>query len=310
MGELRKDYILDRWVLIVPKRGERPNEFVKQSVPNQSSCFFCPGHESLTPSEIGRIGDTSKTGQSGGWRVRWFENKFPAVAPHDFNLQTHNRFFTFGSATGVHEVIVETPDHRQLAELSEQEIAWVLEVYGHRIDELSKHYSYVSVFKNSGPEAGTSLIHSHSQLIATHTIPKDVRDKCDARRKFVECPYCAIIATESKSERRVAENSDWVAFCPYASRFNGEVVFFPKHHITSFNHANYATLAPLLKKVLSKVSSSYNLALTYSPVGEDLHVHLELLPRASTWGGFELGSGTIINTLAPEDAAAYYRGKA
>ncbi|MBI4450538.1 galactose-1-phosphate uridylyltransferase, partial [Candidatus Woesearchaeota archaeon] len=119
MGELRKDYILDRYVVISAGRGKRPREF-KQPKPEiiEESCFFCPGHEQLTPPEIGRIAGKD------GWQVRWFANKFAAFAPEgNALLRTDNRFFTFASNYGHHEVIVETPDHtRQLSELSMDEI--------------------------------------------------------------------------------------------------------------------------------------------------------------------------------------------
>lgn len=307
LGELRRDYILDRWVAIVPKRGQRPNEFVKREEVAPHSCFFCPGHEEMTPEEIGRIG-TKKD-----WNVRWFENKFAAWTPEGNPARkTDNRFYTFASNFGQHEVIVETPTHKQLAELSEKDIRLVLEAYNNRIKELSQkpNISYVQVFKNSGPDAGTSVLHSHSQVMATALPNPHVQEKVAARRKYVNCPHCDIIASEKNSPRKCFENSDFIAFTPYASRFNYECWIYPKKHTTEMEESTLAPLAEILKKVIAKVhklNASYNLIITYSPKGEDLHFHIEVLPRISTWGGFELGTDIIINTVAPEDAAAYYR---
>ncbi len=309
MGEVRRDYILDRWVVIVPKRGARPFEFKKPVSIIEEKCFFCPGNESLTPSEIGRIG-------SKDWKVRWFANKFAAFAPEgEPKPRTDNRFFTFASNYGHHEVIVETPQHgKQLAELSEQDIVNVLEAYKNRINDLSgePNVAYVQVFKNSGIDAGTSLVHSHSQLMTSAIPNKEVLEKVAARRRFVACPYCAIVPAEKQGPRRCFENNDWAAFTPYASRFNYECWVFPKAHLRTLNEANLTTLANMLKQVLAKIhqlQASYNLVVHYSPAGEDLHFHIELLPRISTWGGFELGSNIIINTVAPEDAAKFYRGE-
>lgn len=293
-------------MIIAPKRGERPNEFQKASTIATTSCFFCPGHESLTPTELGRLPYGKE------WQVRWFENRFAAVHPDNFRLKTDNRFYTVAKASGTHEVIVETPDHRQLAELSEKEISLVIDAYKNRIDALSKNHAYVSVFKNSGVDAGTSLIHSHSQVIATPIIPTEINELVLARRKFIDCPHCAIISSEKNSARRCFENNDWVAFTPYASRFNYECWLFPKAHVRNLNEINSTSLANLLKQVLGKLlklNCSYNLVLKYSPSNEDLHLHLELLPRISLFAGFEFGSGIIINTVAPEDAAAFYRGE-
>ena len=59
-GELRKDYILDRWVIISTGRGKRPKQFKKVETTEVKVDFFAPGNEKLTPPEIGRIGTKSK----------------------------------------------------------------------------------------------------------------------------------------------------------------------------------------------------------------------------------------------------------
>ena len=40
-----------------------------------------------------------------------------------------------------------------------------------------------------------------------------------------------------------------------------------------------------------------------------MHFHIEITPRVAEWAGFELSTGTIINTISPEDAAEFYREK-
>ena len=47
-------------------------------------------------------------------------NKFPAETMEgDWEISTHNKFYTFASSYGKHEVIIETPDHEtQLWDLS------------------------------------------------------------------------------------------------------------------------------------------------------------------------------------------------
>ena len=310
MGELRKDYILDRWVLISSARGKRPHELVKEPAKVvEGACFFCKGNEKLTPTEIGRIPDGK-----GGWRIRWFENKFAAVGPGDACVpQTANGFFTWAQNCGDHEIIVETDEHkRQLADLSVDELADVLRVYRRRIDELGSRagVAYVNVFKNHGVDAGTSIVHSHSQVITTASVPTDVQAEVAARNRFIECPYCRIVETERKSDRRCFENDEYVAFTPYASRFNYEVWVFPKRHLTVLDRAD--ALADVLKRVLAKIDAmkwSYNIVLHYAPSGTDLHFHLEVCPRVAIWGGFELGSGVIINSVPPEEAARFYRGE-
>lgn len=310
MAELRKDYILDRWVLIAPKRGKRPHELELAETKHEDECRFCPGNEAkFTPNEIGRIP------QNGGWAVRWVPNVFAALQPEgNAVIRTDNRFFTVSDGVGRQEVIIETPRHdKQLADLSQDEIEQVLSVYARRIVELENkdNIKYVSVFKNHGFQAGTSLVHSHSQVWASAVIPHDVQEKMSASSRFLRCPYCSVIDIEKKSDRRCFENNDFVAFAPYASRFNYELWILPKTHVARFEKLNLKSLAELLRKALQKVGRlDYNLVITYAPKGHDFHVQIELLPRVALWGGFELNTGIIVNAVAPEDAAKYYRGEA
>jgi len=312
MIELRKDYILNRWSYIAADRGKRPRQFEKSKDNSEDAvCYFCPGNESLTPPEIGRIGDKNK------WEVRWFPNKFPAVDEKSGNeITTSNGFYTSGGAFGYHEIIAETPNHeKQLADLSEGEIKKALEVYSLRIKELSAKdkIKYVQVFKNSGAEAGTSLAHSHTQIAATNIIPRLVREKIEAVKKYEKCPYCDIIAQEEKSERFVYSNGDFITFAPYAPRFNYEAWIFPRRHyknITELNNNELENLSKALKKVLSKlgaINAPYNFHLHYSPEKEDLHFHFEIMPRMNIWAGFELATDSYVITVSPENAAEFYR---
>jgi UDPglucose--hexose-1-phosphate uridylyltransferase len=55
----------------------------------------------------------------------------------------------------------------------------------------------------------------------------------------------------------------------------------------------------------------YNLVLHSAPPGvDDFHWHLHLLPRLTTYGGFELGTGVIINVVDPDRAADALRAAA
>jgi len=311
--ELRKDYILDRWVIIASERKKRPKEFKKIKAKKEGICYFCPGNENLTPKETGRIEKNNK------WIIRWFPNKFPAVS-HEGSpeIRCANKYFTYADAFGIHEVIVETPDHdKQLADLTGEHIKEILKVYANRIKELSKTTGtkYVLVFKNEGMEAGTSLIHSHTQLMTYNKIPALVEDEINASKAYGTCPYCEILNIEKNGDRRVFENDNFVSFTPYASRFNYEVWIFPKEHIkniTEMNETKLDDLASMFKKILVKlkeINLPYNFFLHYAPEGKDLHFHIEICPRRATWAGFELATNATINSVSPESAAKFYRGE-
>jgi len=314
MGILRKDYILERWVYYAAERKNRRMEFKKEDeVVNNKICFFCPGNEHLTPPEIGRV-EYKNT-----WKIRWFPNKFPAVElKGNAKLKAKNKFLKEGSTYGAHEVIAETNDHKkQLWDLSINEIKEILDVYKLRIIELSKikGIKYVTIFKNHGSAAGTSLVHSHTQVAALSVLPEEVMNEINASKKYKKCPYCNVIKLEAKSKRKIAENKNIVAFAPFASRFNYEAWIFPKRHIkniTDMYDNELYDIATALKKILlklKKLNASYNFYFHYAPAGNDLHLHIEIAPRLAKFGGFEYSTGAIINSVMPEDATKFYRGK-
>lgn len=312
MLELRKDYILDRWVITASVRAKRPKEYKQETkVKEPKLCVFCPGNENLTPPEIGRIE------KNGKWIFRWFPNKFPFVEQKgSAKIKTKNKFFTSSAGYGTHEVIADTNKHNiQLWDTKTEHIKLLLEVIKERINRLEKlkNIKYVLVFKNHGEKAGTSIIHSHVQLAAISNIPPAIREEISAIKKYKKCPYCDIVRIERKSKRKCFENKNFVAFTPYASRFNYEVWIFPKRHVKTLNELKdneMSDLADILKKILLKLKElnlSYNFHLHYSPQKENLHFHIEVTPRIAVWAGFEFSSGVTINSVMPELAAEFYR---
>ena len=311
MGIIRKDYILDRWIYYAVSRTKRPREFKSVEVrDNAKVCFFCPWNTHLTPPEIGRVE------YKGGWKLRWFLNKFPAVEKKGNAKIKPKKFLSEGNSYGIHEVVVETQHHKsQLADLPLQQIRELLEVYKSRIKELSRlsGIKYVSVFKNHGKDAGTSLIHSHSQVTALSQVPSLVMEEINAVNKYKKCPYCDIIKLEAKSKRKIFETKNVIAFAPFASRFNYEAWIFTKRHkrtMEELEESELMDLASALKKILAKlrkINVSYNFYVHYSPEKENLHFHIEVCPRIATWGGFELSTNAVINSIMPEDAAGFYR---
>ena len=60
---------------------------------------------------------------------------------------------------------------------------------------------------------------------------------------------------------------------------------------------------------LAAINPSYNFLLHYAPKGQKLHFHIEITPRIATWGGFEIQTEEIVNSVKPEEAARFYRNK-
>ncbi|MEM2918235.1 MAG: DUF4931 domain-containing protein [Candidatus Altiarchaeota archaeon] len=302
MPELRKDYFLDRYVIIASERKKRPEEFLefkKQEFSDSKGklCFFCPGNENTTPPEISRIE------KSGSWIVRNFPNKFPA--------------------TKWHEVIVETPEHdKELTDLDVSTIVKVFELAAERVEaiEKNKEVKYVIIFKNFGEDAGASLGHSHMQIAGMDIIPPSIKEEIFSVKRYMQkkgrCPYCDILNKEKNSERKIFEDKHTLAFSPYASRFPYEVWIMPKRHLNSlkkFKKEEILSFCETLRKILLRMRKmlskpAYNFYMNFVK-NEDLHLHLVIFPRITKFAGFEFGSDVIINIISPEDSAKSYREK-
>src|SRR5688572_10942760 len=113
MSELRKDPIIDRWVIIATERNRRPNDFVADNEPdNGAFCPFCPGNEDKTPPEIMQWGrPEGAAANSSGWNVRVVPNKFPALSTEGDIEPQGLGMFDLMPGIGAHEVVIESTRH-------------------------------------------------------------------------------------------------------------------------------------------------------------------------------------------------------
>ena len=109
MPELRKDPIVNRWVIIATERAKRPTDFKAPENDEESSkgCPFCPGNESKTPPEIYALRSDSSRPDAEGWTVRVVPNKFPALRVEVALKRKGVGMFDLVSGVGAHEVVVE-----------------------------------------------------------------------------------------------------------------------------------------------------------------------------------------------------------
>ena len=332
MSELRKDPLYDRWVIISQERGKRPGALKMKG--KSGNCPFCPGNESSTPPEITADRENGTKPNDRGWRVRVFPNKFPALMVEGDLERERTDLFDRMQGVGAHEVIVDTPEHeRPLEELDEDQIKRVIRIYRERIEDLyhDVRLKYVLVFKNWGEEAGATITHSHSQLIATSIIPSNLKKLLNRSLQYYKthrsCIFCDILKEELNSgERIVYENQYFVARTAFASAFPFEINIFPKIHNYNFitiSEEEISSFANVLKVVLKKLKQvtnnpPYNYVIYTAPnlipkdgfwqtIDKDFHWHVDLIPRLTKLAGFEWGTGFFINPVSPEEAAQYLR---
>lgn len=287
--EYRTCPISGRAVIIAPERAARPvtlEHFAPHHRESNSRepCPFCPGKESETPATIFQRGEP--------WQLRVVANKFPA-------------------ARLGHEVLIECREHfADPTDLSPDQLAAVFMVYRQRMIALESDPSirFVSVFKNVGAEAGASLPHLHSQILAMPFVPEVLRSELTVTRSN-PVAFETMLATQ---ELRVAQSEHFAAVCPYAPRFAFETWLMPLRPCSryeSITDSECTDLARLLHRVLQGLddvldSAAYNWLIHTAPEGEPwFRWHLELLPRTDRAAGFEWATGVFINATPPELAA-------
>jgi UDPglucose--hexose-1-phosphate uridylyltransferase len=339
MPELRHDSIQKRWVIIATERAKRPCDFngSLDETPNGNFCPFCEGNEHTTPPEVYAYRANGSEPNQPGWTVRVVSNKFPALRIEgDLNREGEGIFDKM-NGVGAHEVVVESTDHNlHLADQSLEHLELVIRAYQQRLNDLmgDPRFRYVLIFKNYGITAGASLSHPHTQIIATPITPRIISMELNSAREHYmrkeRCLFCDIIRQELKGGTRIiSQNADFVALCPYASRFPFEVFIAPRvHHHTfaSISEGQVKSLTWIMKDVLTRLKMSlndppYNFVFHVAPntqatakrpgywttLEHDWHWHIEIMPRLTRVAGFEWGTGFYINPVPPEDAARYLR---
>ena len=178
MSEIRKDYVTDTWVVISEERARRPKDFIRpRPATNGGVCAFCEGNEKMTPPEIYAYRNVGTGPDTKGWWIRTVPNKFPALKIEGRLDKNSRSVFTQMTGIGCHEVVIESTDHsRPIALMASWQVRELVEMYRERLMDLSKdrRFKYILIFENHGQEAGASLEHPHSQIIATPMIPVQV----------------------------------------------------------------------------------------------------------------------------------------
>jgi len=329
MGQLRRDPIVGRWVIVETDLPFLPENFEKEEHHwSGASCPFCYGNEDKTPPEIEAIRDPKTKPNTPGWEVRVVSNKFPALQIEGDIERRGVGIYDMSNGIGAHEVIIQSPyHHKEIPDLLDNEVVNIISMYCRRAVDLKKdkRFRYILVFKNYGPSAGASLEHPHTQLIALPMVPKNPAEEIEGAQEYFEfrerCIFCDILRQEIQEKIRIiVENEYFIAFCPFASRFTFEVRIIPKVHNSFYwamSQAELVDLARILKDILLRLrlvlsDPAYNFIIHTSGLHNDeslayYHWHIEIMPKLARVAGFESGTGFYIVWTPPELAARYLR---
>ncbi len=327
LSELRQDLISGDWVVIAKNRSKKPDDFKREAKieedSDQEDCLFCDPEKSGQEKDV-LIYNTN----DGDWSLKVFPNKYPAFSrPVGGKIQHQEEGpYFWMDGVGYHEVIVTRDHFERIGSMADLKVAEIFDAFQTRYLDLmnKKSVRYIEIFHNQGKEAGASIFHPHSQLVAIPVISPYINLELEGAERYFKankkCVFCDMVSWESeKKERVVFENDRFIAFCPFASRKAFEVWVLPKGHQPYFERMeteDKIQVGEALNQVIRKMNEvlngpDYNFYLHTSPCdGKDYrhyHWHIEILPKTSIWAGFELSTGIEISIIEPEKAAEALR---
>jgi UDPglucose--hexose-1-phosphate uridylyltransferase len=338
MSHYRFCPITGKCVIIATKRKRRPSDFAYSGFENESiDSPFVYGSEHKTPREIYSIRYDRSAPNTPGWQVRVVPNKYNAL-----EIEKENKKIRFGlydrmDGFGAHEVVIDTPRFPSSTyDFSEHEFSLFLTAIAARASDLGNdtRLKYILPFKNNGPFSGATLAHPHTQIMALPFLPQSVEQELlRCKRYFTEHGRSLledIVEEEITVKSRFVQASDnFFAFCPYASSEPFSVMIMPisqKYPFCNISQSHTKELAELLKAVLKRIgnatdNASFNMLFRLRPPDredeKELNIYhlideyygwrIEIIPRLTFDGGFELASGISINSVSPEESAEFLR---
>lgn len=329
MSEFRYCKLKKEWRLFAPERLRRPNDLDNKKLihPGElihEKCPFDAGKEEFTPNEITRVS------QNGKWKCRVVPNMYNALSVDVESKSTRDGFFEKFTGFGAHEVVIETPKHdKQIWDYDYNDFANYFTIIKERVVNLKKdtRFAYLSVFKNQGENAGASMSHSHSQIIALPFIPKKIEEEIRYKKEYFSEHKRALLDDLVYEEFQhgkniLAQNSEFVIYCPYASEFAFEAKIVAKKKLSSLSEFTESDLSALCDIVDDFFKLYYN-ALGEMPFNmiiknapyeaydcktkEYFRFNIEIKPRIYKQAGYELDSDMSINVVLPENACKIYK---
>jgi UDPglucose--hexose-1-phosphate uridylyltransferase len=320
VNQLRLDPLSGRWIAVSTDRGVNVSFIARQGprTADRDECPFCPGHEDDAPPPSLEI-----PGADGRWRVRVVPNRFPAFSGNQpFVVDHRGPVFTEAPASGIHEVLVFSPDHdHSWADFDDEQAGLVMRAVRSRTDahRATTGLRYSQTIVNAGREAGASIDHPHGQLLGIPFVPRELVDEQGGFARFAGgCLLCTANESEERVGYRVVEhNSATITYAPYWSGTPYEMLIAPRDHQAHLHLASDEALDAIgvavrnalfaLRRAVGDVA--YNIVFHAAPyrASAPFHWHVHVLPKLVTRAGFELGTGVYINVVSPERAAEELR---
>lgn len=287
--DIRIDYVKDERIIYANKRDKRPTNFggfTRNIIKENFVCPFCRDNTDIVGELV----------CENGYGSRIVKNKY-SILEGDF---------------GVHYVAIESYDHDlQFKDMDIEIITKFLKMMQDRVKTGDKKIKHFQIFKNCGPKSGASLVHAHWQIIGNKFVPNNIRKVSEQLKSFKDetgdCYFCS-----NRDMLEVLSDDFMVMSIPKAYMTTKSFRIYPKKHITSFLEIDIDTLNSLSKMLIKATKiiddfeegSSFNIIFFEKEQNlkdDSFHFFVEVFERKGNFGGFELSSGSYVNSELPEE---------
>ncbi|MEY3705358.1 MAG: hypothetical protein RLY29_730 [Actinomycetota bacterium] len=319
IGEMRLDPLTNEWVVVAAHR--------------QGRAFLPP--KELNPLAASRPGFLTEIPES-DYEVVVFDNRSPSLrAPNDSVVIPTELSMDLPAvpAAGKCEVVCFTSNYdASFKDLSIRQIRTVLEAWRDRTSELSAipYIQHIAPFENRGEEVGVTLSHPHGQIYAYPYLPPKTEKMLATAEKHLSRTGRVllddVIERELQDEVRiVAQNSEWIAYVPYAARYPFEIHLAPKRPVADLvglDEVSAEQFAPIAKEVLQRLDGVFDTKMAYiaawhqAPVRvgrESMRLHWQITSIRRAPGklkylaGSESAFGSFMMDVRPEQSAQQLR---
>jgi UDPglucose--hexose-1-phosphate uridylyltransferase len=324
--EFRQDIFTSEWVLVSTNRNYRPHTLIpNEDRSSNLSGLIDPFSDIVSGKSKEKIllelQDDSQESQ-----IFVVKNQYPLLKDITSTVYETEGPYNFVAGEGHHEVVIYREVDIQIRDFSIKKLALMFKAFQIRSLSLmsNKQIRYIAVVHNHGYKAGASILHPHSQIIATPIVPDGIERIIEGVEKYHrsnnrDLAQVIIDYEQTAKTRVVVENDYFIAIAPYASRVAYEVEIYPKYPQAHFAYSNQTELYNLakiykliLKSYYEKIGNiDYNMTIITAPVDGNLYKgfrwFIRITPRMNFVGGYEIGTDTDICVVSPEIATEILR---
>lgn len=320
--EFRQDIFTREWVLVSTKRNNKPHTLIDSEAKSSNlSNLINPFADIVLGKSKEKILLELKDEQQVS-QVFVVNNQYPLLKDIHSPVYSKEGPYNCVAGEGIHEVVIYRESDTQIRDFSIKKLALMFKAFQARSLSLMSHKQirYIAIIHNHGYKSGASILHPHSQIIATPIVPDGVERILEGVQQYHrshnrDLAQVIIDYEQNIKKRIIVENQYFIAMAPYASRVAYEIEIYPKYPTIHFSYSNQATLYHLariyktiLKAYYEKIGDvDYNMSIITAPVDGNLYNgfrwFIRLTPRINFVGGYEVGTDTDICVVAPEIAA-------